>query len=77
MVPAAHRLNLLVQDYELESQLRRQCDAFISRILKQKETENMDTTTAIGSDNFVINRIESLRTLLPIIDLEKLIMKNK
>ena len=77
MVPAAHRLNLLVQDYELESQLRRQCDAFISRTLKQKETEKMDTTTAIGGDNFVINRIESLRTLLPIIDLEKLIMKNK
>ena len=45
--------------------------------VKQKETEKMDTTTAIGGDNFVINRIESLRTLLPIIDLEKHIMKNK
>jgi hypothetical protein len=29
LVPAAHKLNLLVEDYELESQLRRQCDAFI------------------------------------------------
>ena len=37
----------------------------------------MNTNQAVGSDGFVINRIASLRTLLPIIDLEKLILKNK
>ena len=37
----------------------------------------MDTDQANSGDFFVISRIESLRVLLPIIDLEKLMIKNK
>ena len=77
LIPAAHKLNLLVEDYELESQLRRQCDAFIQRTIQSNESDKMNTNQAVGSDGFVINRIENLRGLLPIVDLEKLILKNK
>jgi len=33
LVPAAHKLNLLVQDYQLEKKLRVPCEAYIRRTL--------------------------------------------
>ena len=46
LVPAAHRLNLLVQDYDLESTLRKQCEEYIERIvtrLKRDESNQIET----------------------------------
>jgi hypothetical protein len=33
LVPAAHKLNLLVQDYQLERKLRLPCEAYIRRTI--------------------------------------------
>ena len=38
LVPAAHKLNLLVQDYKLERKLRLPCESFVKRV---QQTSNL------------------------------------
>jgi hypothetical protein len=36
LVPASHQLDLLVQDFSIESKIRATCEAFIKRVARVK-----------------------------------------
>jgi len=50
-IPSAHRLNLLVQDLELENELRKPCEDYIKRIVKRLNDENTNKMTDVSDLN--------------------------
>ena len=53
LVPAAHKLNLLVQDYQLEKKLRVPCEAYIRRTLSQRQADGDEDMMGEGLADIV------------------------
>ena len=69
LVPASHQLDLLVQDFSIESKIRASCEAFIKRVTRVKVAVDGDVLMKSDEHDLIQIQIKKMTDELPVIDL--------